>query len=181
MRKVVIILFLLFETVLLQGQNYNDIIPDTEINTFMINVLTFKESYKCPFNKLPKKVFALPIHIGKADWRNLEDESLAFENVFQILYNNSKLSNEDLVFMKEQYESIKNTNWNFNHDMIKFQKKKSKKQFQYSIPIFNKDKTLAIMWRNIYFGPEHAYSDLHFYQLKDGTWEIVEYIAGYIS
>jgi|GEM_PF-5730636 len=181
MKKIGTILFVLLQTLILQAQNYNDVISDQEINTFMIKTLTFKESYKTTFNKLPKKVFISPIHIGKADWRNLDDKDLSFEKVFEILNTNTNFSDEDLGFMKTQYETIKETTWNFKHEKIKFQKKKGKMQFQYSIPLFNKDKTIAIMWRYIYYGPEHSYSELHLYQVKNGNWEIIELIAGYIS
>ena len=83
--------------------------------------------------------------------------------------------------MKEQYETIKETEWKFAHRRLKFRKKYRKNYFKYSIPIFNKNKSLAIMWRYKYCGSLCAYSELHIYELKKGKWIIKELIEGWMS
>ena len=156
---------------------------DKEINQFMIEILTSQEPYASAFNKTSKRIYYKPINIGQANWSISEKsyENFDFEIRFKKLYERSDLNKNDLSFMENQYQTIKETEWNFEHQKIRFKKKYRRNYFKYSIPIFNKDKTLAIMWRYKYCGSLCAYSELHIYELKDGVWRIKELIEGWIS
>ncbi|MBB6682435.1 hypothetical protein H4O20_13375 [Aequorivita sp. 609] len=156
---------------------------DKEINQFMIEVLTSKEPYGSAFNKTNKKVYYKPVHIGQANWSIFEKsyENFDFKIRFKKLFEREDLNKSDLFFMENQYKTIKKTEWKFEHRKLKLKKKYRKSYFKYSIPIFNKDKTLAIMWRYQYCGSLCAYSELHIYELKDGVWKIKELIEGWIS
>jgi hypothetical protein len=147
----------------------------------MVEVLTRKESYSSIFNKLPKRIYFKPIHIGKANWRLSDSENYDFELVFDKLYHDSDLSKEDLEYMKSQYVSTNETTWNFKHKKLKLKKRHRAGDYQYSVPLFTRDGTRAIMWRYKYCGSLCAYSELHMYNLKNGKWEITELIHGWMS
>ena len=183
MKRTFIIILFLICSLRIFAQSYNEYVNDQEINQFMIEVLTSKESYGSAFNKTNKKVYYKPIHIGQANWSIFEKsyENFDFKIRFKKLFERSDLNKTDLSFMENQYQTIKETEWNFVPQKIKFKKKYRKNYFKYSIPIFNKDKTLAIMWRYQYCGSLCAYSELHIYELKNGNWKIKELIEGWIS
>lgn len=183
MKYTSIIILLLFCFSWVYPQSYNQYVKDKEINQFMIEVLTSKEPYGSAFNKTNKKIYCKPTHIGQANWSlsEKEYESFDFEIRFRKLFERSDLNKKDLSFMKSQYQTIKKTEWNFNHRKLKLKKKYRKNYFIYSIPIFNKDRTLAIMWRYKYCGSLCAYSELHIYEKKDDKWKIKEFIEGWMS
>ena len=149
----------------------------------MIEALTSKEPYQSSFNRTNKKVYFKPIHIGEAPWsispKSYED--LDFKVRFKKLFERSDLTASDLKFMQEQYESIKDVKWTFKHKNLKLKQQYRKNYFKYSIPIFNKKRTLAIMWRYQYCGSLCAYSELHIYEWKNEKWIIKELIDGWIS
>ena len=182
--KIILILISLFissEKIL--GQSYNTIVSDEQINGFMIQVLTNPENNENAFSSSNKKVYYKPIHIGKANWSISEKSynNYDFEIRFKKLFHREDLNKNDLTYMKEQYESIKTTKWNFDNKNLILKKKYKKNYFKYSIPIFNKDKNLAIMWRYKYCGSLCAFSEVHIYELKNGRWKIKELIEGWMS
>ena len=164
------------------GQTYSTIVSDSIISSFMSDVLTSQQPYESAFNKLPKKVYYKPIHIGNANWdyRDLSD-SVAFVDKFYELLKKVNLSNEDIDFLEKQYFGIKDTTWNLNINKVSFKKKYRKKRFKYSVPLFNKDYTLAVFWRYYYCGSLCAYSELHTYRLVGNKWILDILITGWIS
>ena len=183
MKKSLTIIIFLICLYRIDAQLYNEYVNDKQINQFMIHLLVTKTTYKNAFNKDFKKIYYKPIHIGKANWSMYDklNENLSFEVRFKKLFKRSDLNKNDFDFMKNQYQTIKDTEWNFEHRKLKLKKIYRKNYFKYSIPIFNKDMTLAIMWRYKYCGSLCAYSELHIYEFKNGKWKIKELIDGWIS
>jgi hypothetical protein len=181
MKRTLYLLLILVGATPILGQSYNDALDDKSINDFMIGVLTSKVPYESRFNKLPKRIFYKPIHIGEAGWNFLKKEDarkLPFDKIFYQLLSKEKFSEEDLAFLRAQYNTIKDTTWNFTHRSIIFKKKHRINYFEYSIPLFNKQRNIAVMWRYTYCGSLCMYSELHTYELFDGKWVIKEFIAG---
>lgn len=181
-RKILIILLISFTAKGVSGQTYSEVVSDSVISKFMSDVLITQAPYESAFNKLPKKVYYKPIHLRDANWdfRNLPDTT-GFSVKFDALLRKVNLSNEDIEFLAKQYLAIKDTTWNLNIEKVSFKKKYRKKHFKYSIPIFNKDYTLAVFWRYQYCGSLCAYSELHTYRLVGGNWILDKLIDGWIS
>lgn len=123
MKPLITILAFLLYSICVKSQSYNNVLADEEINQFMVEVLTRKESYWSIFNKRPKRIYFKPIHIGKANWQLSESKNCDFEIVFDKLYHRSDLSKEDLEYMRSQYVSIVETTWNFNYKKLKLRKR----------------------------------------------------------
>ena len=147
----------------------------------MESVLFGKEPYGSIFNKLPKKVYYKPIHLGEANWDILNKDT-TFEVKFRdLLKFDSIFSKQDYDFIKRQYYSLKESIWKLSFKKIRFVKEKKAKIFEYSVPLFSYDYKRAIFWRFYYKGPVWAYSELHAYKLVNGKWVIDFIISGWIA
>lgn len=179
MRKIVLC-FLVFTPITCAAQTYSKVVPDSIIEKFVLEALHLKESYGSIFNKLPKRVYNKPIHIGSASWTLGSDTS--FHAVFKMIYDGEHaLPSDDVAFIREQYYGIKESSWGFKSADIKFKKKRGRRIYEYSIPLFTRDCNRAIFWRYWSGGPLYAYSELHLYTRVNGSWKLEKILAGWIA
>ncbi|MBL7851793.1 MAG: hypothetical protein JNN04_12895 [Cyclobacteriaceae bacterium] len=176
----IIPLFIILSQLNCVAQTYSKVVPDSIVEAFVFEVLHSKEPYSSIFNKLPKRIYNKPIHIGSASWTFETDT--AFQAVFKILYTGEHaLPSEDVVYIQKQYYGIKESAWAFKSSNLKFKKKRGRRIYEYSIPLFTKDHDKAIFWRYWSGGPLYAYSELHLYSRINGVWKIDKILAGWIS
>lgn len=109
-----------------------------------------------------------------------------FENQFKQIIeldnssNNGQLktiselfSNEDVIFLKLQYENArKKTEWSCKSRKGQIKKNPKNNFYSYSIPLFDKTKTIAILYKEFYCGSVCSYGYLNIYRKENGIWKL---------
>ena len=161
---------------------YNSIVSDSIINSFVQDIIRHSESFRFGrIKNLQRKI----VNLNEVDWSY---EALMTDNNHEeeaeLLID--RLSQYDTIFNQQDFDFIKNqlikpTNSEWNKSTFPKILSNSKKAYEFSIPYFSKDLMIAIFWISKYRSPQNSWGNLSIYQYKDGKWELLIYIDGFIS
>jgi hypothetical protein len=191
-------IFLVINTLLLNSycfsQNYSSIIPDGIINELITYEIINSKKSNNDYKILRKRISKVPIKWNNAIINILNiDTSLTFEIQYNALIDRDKqynfglkkineLFNEnDINYLKEQFDNELNKEWNLNLGKIKLIRNPKKRNYSYSIPLFNIEKNKAIIYKEFYCGSLCAYGSIEIYIFKDESWMHYKSIPLWIS
>lgn len=177
-----------------QSQTYSDLISDNEIISFIsADVKSLENSPELPFpwwtwwknRKVHYKINSWNYYIEKSPVsdedelfnnlrRGLSDIAFSGDELSELKTFDSIFTKEDEDFMVKQIKSIKDTIWRKRIPGAIRKKKCNNKCFDYSLPLFSKDKKHVIVQRGYQCGLLCAYSGKFIYRRTDkNRWELV--------
>ena len=83
-------------------------------------------------------------------------------------------NNNDIEYMKEQFENELKNNWTFETKKSKLKNRLKKDFYSYTIPLFSKDKSKAIIYKEFYCGSLCAYGTIEILEKKDNKWNFYD-------
>ncbi len=192
MRRLIILLTICLGTLVGHSQTYSNIIPDSEIVSFLTWEIKSTDGYSEESFLSPKRKIFYRI----SDWDTLnfikpdtlnDYEFLA--NLFFLYQDRNKLdtifNQEDRDFIFQQFTDIKDTLWQHKFPKAIITDKKNKKRpsrYYYSLPLFSKDKKHVIIKREYYCGSLCAHGGYFIYKrLDDKTWKLVTVVNRWVS
>lgn len=91
-------------------------------------------------------------------------------------------SAEDKTFLLEQCRAQKDTLWNSNFKNVKIERTSRINQYYYSMPIFSKNRKVALVRKMFYCGNLCAYGGILVLVKEEiGTWRLLKTVNGWIS
>ena len=195
MRRLIYIFFLFGLTIQTRAQTYNSIVSDSIIENFMVWEIDNSGKYSTDSKFFKKKVNTYVIHWDNAIISLIESaiSPNSFENQFeQMIYQDKSYSSTyykelkripeivdeaDIDFLKLQYENAeRNKQWKFNSEKVRLKRNSNNNYYTYSTPLFNKEYTIAILYKEFFCGSVCAYGHLNIYMKENGQWKLYKSI-----
>jgi len=201
MRQLIYILIFIGLTKYSYSQTYSAIVSDSIIENFIVWEIDNTDKYYYDQKLWKKRIEERIIHWEEALIDHILSQAYipnSFENQFEIMImqdkNYSRNSNKvlksipelfdkkDVEYLKMQFENTqRNIVWEFNSKKSNLKKKPKNKYYTYSIPLFNKSHTIAILYKVFYCGSLCASGDLNIYVKESGKWKLYKSIGCWMS
>lgn len=193
-KQLIFILALITGHPVCYGQTYSDLIPDSEIVSFMTWEIRSTERYsEEPILSLKRKIYYEisdwdTLNFVKPESQGLGEKAILASYLYLFHDRNQSdtiFSQEDKEYLLQQFISIKDTLWQQKFPKATRSKRKNQvrpNRYHYSLPLFSKDKQYVIVKRDYYCGSLCAYGGYFIYRRLDkNTWEFVTIINPWIS
>ncbi|AUC16541.1 hypothetical protein BTO06_15905 [Tenacibaculum sp. SZ-18] len=158
MKKLFTIIFLLVSIHKIYSQSYSNVIPDSLINRIIVFHIdkTFKAYDDQKLWK--KRIYYKPVNWSEALISIFSPEKTDFIFQKEAMIKNDQRSNvkkkkitelfskSDFNYMEKQFNSEKNTEWNFKIKKGRLKNNPNRKFYSFSIPLFSKDHKKAIFY-----------------------------------
>ncbi len=182
--KLFIILF--FSVIISKsfGQTYSNLISDKEIEELILLDIKISEKYeeepKFGRKKVSNEIISLDLVIKTLEFTFIDfgfdfrEEQKQFGYLFQ---------KESFEYYKEQAKNQIKNSWNLksNEAKAKFKNEFSNNYYNYSIPLFNKEKDIAIIYKTLFCGDLCGHGAIEIYKKSDDKWIYQTTISLWIS
>lgn len=176
------------------SQTYSEIVDDE-----IIHELIIFEINNSPKNRSDRVIGKKRVNSKRILWSNAMisiidyKPPVAFENQIEKLFKRDNrynpeltklmdlLSNADINYMKEQFENETEEQWNFKAKKGRISDNPRNKFYTYSVPLFNKEHTIAIIYKEFYCGNLCAAGTVEVYIKKNDKWEHYKSIGLWVS
>lgn len=180
--RVFILLFFLIIISKSFGQTYSNLFSDKEIEEIILYDIKVSEKYeeepKLGKKKISSEIISLDKVIQTLEFTfidfgfDLREEQKQFEYLFQ---------KESFEYYKAQAKNQIKNNWNLKSNAAKFKNKFSNNYYNYSIPLFNKEKDIAIIYKTLFCGDLCGHGAIEIYKQFDDKWIYQATIGLWIS
>lgn len=181
------------------SQTYSNKILDSEIETFLKWEITdaieqnqYKRSKKIKLNaQLIPWQEALIGMLGSANvpntFENQVNQIIQLENQYLKRFDSlpkfkAIFDIDDITYLKSQFEnSHQKAAWKFDFSNVRMKKRPHNNFYSYTIPLFNKAHTIAILYKEFYCGSLCASGTVKIYKKENGVWKLYKSIGCWVS
>ena len=189
MKKEITLLLLILLTIKVYSQTYSTILPDSLINELLISEIDNRSKIYDDQKLWKKRINANPISWTEAMILILSPETADFMFQKTALIKRDErylpklkkltelLSKSDFDYMEKQFNSEQKNKWNFKAKKGRLKNNPKRKFYSYSIPLFNKEHTIAILYSEFGGGCKYCAGARMLVYFKTGnTWKLYKSI-----